>query len=173
MTAPPADAPPAEAASAETYRAAAPSADALRGSLAMLIGQASRQWRRAVDRRLQPFGLSEATWRPLLHISRATSPMRQKDLAQALSLDHSSVVRTLDALQAAGFIERREADQDRRAKAILLTTPGRAIVGQVEAVSRQVSDETLAGLTGPEIEAARRVLDRICRTLAESLEDAP
>jgi MarR family transcriptional regulator for hemolysin len=142
----------------------------MRSGFAMLVGQTSRQWRRAVDRQLQPFGLSEAAWRPLLHLARAPAPLRQKELAQALSLDHSSVVRTLDALQAAGFIERREEDADRRAKAILLTEAGRAIVEQVEAVSHSVWNETLTGLSDEDIRTAHRVLDRICRTLAETPE---
>ena len=49
------------------------------------IGRAARLWRRAVDVRLQAYGLTEATWLPLLHLSRAAAPMRQKDLAASLS----------------------------------------------------------------------------------------
>ena len=71
-----------------------------------------------MDRRLQPFGLTEATWLPLIYLARATAPMRQKDLAAALALDGSSVVRLLDALEASGQIERREESGDRRAKTI-------------------------------------------------------
>jgi MarR family transcriptional regulator for hemolysin len=143
-----------------------------RGRLPILLGQAARQWRRAVDRRLQPFGLSEATWRPLLHLARAPAPMRQKELAASLGLDGSSVVRLLDALQAAGFIERREEEADRRARAILLTPEGRALVARVEDVSRAVRNDGLAGLSGAEIETAQRVLARICRNLAETPEDS-
>jgi MarR family transcriptional regulator for hemolysin len=82
------------------------------------------------------------------------------------------VVRTLDALQAAGFIERREDHQDRRARAIVLTASGHAIVEQVEQVSRTVRAETLAGLSDEEIGTAYLVLDRICHTLAGA-EDTP
>jgi MarR family transcriptional regulator for hemolysin len=148
-----------------------PPPDAMRNGFAILLSQTARQWRRAVDRRLQPFGLSEATWRPLLHLARAGVPMRQKELAASLGLDNSSVVRTLDALQAAGLIERREDQDDRRARAIVPTESGHAIVAQVEQVARQVRAETLAGLTDPEVETAYRVLDRISQTLAEA-EDA-
>jgi MarR family transcriptional regulator for hemolysin len=143
----------------------------VRSTFAALVAQAARQWRRAVDRNLQPFGLTEATWLPLLHLARAPAPMRQKDLAASLSLDGSSVVRLLDSLQAAGLIERREEDADRRARAIVLTAPGRAIVEQVEAVSRRVRDDTLAGVADQEIETAFRVLEHICRRLAQAAEE--
>src|SRR3954453_14800726 len=86
----------------------------LRDGFASLVARAARQWRRAVDRRLQPFGLTEATWLPLIYLARAPAPMRQKDLAAALGLDGSSVVRLLDALETSGHIERREGGKDRR-----------------------------------------------------------
>ena len=71
----------------------------IRAPFGALVSQTARRWRRAVDRRLHPFGLTEATWLPLLRVARAPAPMRQKDLAASLSLDSSSVVRLLDALR--------------------------------------------------------------------------
>src|SRR6204780_3592792 len=116
----------------------------LRDGFASLIARVGRQWRREVDRRLQPFGLTEATWLPLIYLARATVPMRQKDLAAALTLDGSSVVRLLDALEASELVERREGDGDRRARMIVPTKRGLSIVEQVEAVSREVRNATLA-----------------------------
>ncbi len=79
-----------------------------RARLAPLVAHVAREWRRAVDGRLQPFGLTEATWLPLLRIARSETPMRQNELAASLSLDCSSVVRLIDALENSGFIERCE-----------------------------------------------------------------
>jgi MarR family transcriptional regulator for hemolysin len=137
-----------------------------------LIAHTGRQWRRAVDLRLQPFGLTEATWLPLLHLARAPSAMRQKDLAASLSLDSSSVVRLLDALQNSGLIERREEAGDRRAKTIHLTALGRSTVERVEVVSQQIRQATLAGLADAEIAAATETLQNICRVLAKAVETA-
>ena len=145
----------------------------LRGAFPTLIAHTGRQWRRAVDLRLQPFGLTEATWLPLLHLARAPTAMRQKDLAASLSLDSSSVVRLLDSLQAAGLIERREEAGDRRAKAIALTPLGRSTVERVEVVSQQIRQSALAGLTDDEIAAATETLQRICRSMADAIEQQP
>jgi MarR family transcriptional regulator, transcriptional regulator for hemolysin len=139
----------------------------LRDGFASLIARAGRQWRRAVDRRLQPFGLTEATWLPLIHLARAPVPMRQKDLAASLVLDGSSVVRLLDALETAGLIERREENGDRRAKIITVTSRGLSIIDQVEAASRDVRRATLVGLSDDDIEIATRVLELVCRNLAK------
>ncbi|HEY1941093.1 MAG TPA: MarR family transcriptional regulator [Roseiarcus sp.] len=130
------------------------------------VAYTARIWRRVVDQRMRPFGLTEATWLPLLHLARTPAPMRQKDLASSLSLDGSSVVRLLDALQTSGLIERREDGDDRRAKAIVLTELGRATVSKVESVAQQVRDDALIGLTDEELTTASRVLEHVCRALA-------
>jgi MarR family transcriptional regulator, transcriptional regulator for hemolysin len=143
---------------------------AMRGGFGALVSQAARQWRRAVDQRLQPFGLTEATWLPLIRIARAEAPMRQKVIAESLSLDSSSVVRLLDSLEAAGFVTRKEEDSDRRAKVIVLTERGRATVGTVEEVAAQVREDALAGLSDRDIRIAMRVLTHVSHTLSQAEE---
>lgn len=133
--------------------------------LGSLIGLAARQWRRAVDLRLQKYGLTEATWMPLIRLAQASAPMRQKDLAAALFLDSSSVVRVLNGLEASGLIERGEDAGDRRAKAIVITSLGRSLVRQVETVSEDVQREVLAGLARNDIAITKEILESICRTL--------
>jgi MarR family transcriptional regulator for hemolysin len=141
-----------------------------RDGFGALVARAARQWRRAVDRRLQPFGLTEATWLPLIYLARASTPMRQKDLAAAVTLDGSSVVRLLDALAAAQLIERSEGSTDRRAKIITITARGWSIIEQVEAIARDVRSDTLDGLSDDELSVATRVLDTVCSNLARQLE---
>jgi len=75
-------------------------------------------------------------------------------------------VRLLDALEAAGLIERREDGADRRAKAIVLTRLGRATVAKVERVAQQVRGDALMGLAEDELATASHVLDHVCRVLA-------
>lgn len=137
----------------------------VRQSIGPLIGQIGRQWRRAIDRHLQPFGLTEATWLPLLHVARAAAPMRQKELAASLSLDGSSVVRLLDALEAAGLVARREQGSDRRAKAIVLTPLGRRTVTEVERSVAQVRADALSGISAAELATTQTVLLRILQAL--------
>jgi MarR family transcriptional regulator for hemolysin len=99
-------------------------------------------------------------------------PMRQKDLAAALTLDGSSVVRLLDALEASELVERREGDGDRRARMIVPTKRGLSIVEQVEAVSREVRNATLTGLSDDELEVSTRVLEQVCLNLARQQDQA-
>jgi MarR family transcriptional regulator for hemolysin len=138
---------------------------ASRAAFGSLIGRTYRQWRRAADLRLQPFDLTEATWLPLVHIGRATTPPRQKDLAALMSVDNSSVVRLLDNLEKAGLIRRQEGETDRRAKIVVLTPRGRAIADKVEKVAQRIRIDALEGLSDKDIDTAIRVLEHVCRAL--------
>ncbi|GAA5235678.1 MarR family transcriptional regulator [Verticiella sediminum] len=137
-------------------------------ALGARIGLAARLWRRAVDQRLQPYGLTQATWRPLLQLARAPEALRQKELAQALGLDNSAVVRVLDALAAAGLIERKGLPDDRRARAIVLTPAGLAMVEQVTASAADVLEKATAGIAAEDLATAEHVLARICARLSDA-----
>ncbi|WP_188612495.1 MarR family winged helix-turn-helix transcriptional regulator [Chelatococcus reniformis] len=139
--------------------------ETVRRGLGPLLALTARLWRRAVDRGLEPFGLTEATWLPLIRLARAPGAMHQKELADSLSLDSSAVVRLLDALQEAGLVERREGI-DRRTKAIVLTPAGQAMVEHVEDSSHRVRDDALVGVSDEDLATTSRVLQHICRTLA-------
>lgn len=135
-----------------------------------LLAQTARQWRRAVDRELQPHGLTEATWLPLLHVSRSEEPMHQKDLAASLSLDRSSVVRLLDNLETLGLLERREGG-DRRSKAVHLTVAGEQLVEKVEGIAQDVRERALMGLGEEDIETVLEILKKVCAALSATDKD--
>ena len=142
-----------------------------RSAFGALLSRAYRQWRRAADRQLEPFNLTEATWLPLLRIARAPSPPRQKDLAASMFVDGSAVVRLLDNLESAGLIQRKEGESDRRAKTIHLTRRGRAIADKVETVARRIRRDALTGLSDKDVETAMRVLEHVCEVLERDAED--
>ena len=142
-----------------------------RARFAPLVAHVAREWRRAVDGRLQVYGLTEATWLPLLRIARSEAPMRQNELAASLSLDGSSVVRLLDSLENSGLIERCEDRADRRAKSLTLTARGRRTVDQVERVSLEIRDTVLGDIAEDDLERSLRLLETV-RDRLPQLADA-
>jgi MarR family transcriptional regulator for hemolysin len=147
-----------------------------RARFAPLVANVAREWRRAVDARLQVYGLTEATWLPLLRIARSEAPMRQNELAASLSLDGSSVVRLLDALESSGLVERCEDRADRRAKSLVLTSRGRRTVDQVERVSQDIRDLVLGEASGEDLARSLRLLETVrdrLVSLAEARSDTP
>ena len=147
-----------------------------RARFAPLVAHVAREWRRAVDGRLQAYGLTEATWLPLLRIARSEAPMRQNELAASLSLDGSSVVRLLDALEESGLIERCEDRADRRAKSLILTRRGRRTVDQVERVSQDIRDVVLGEASDEDLARSLHLLETVrdrLLSLAEARSGAP
>ena len=131
-----------------------------------------RRLRQAVDAELRAFGLTEATWRPLVYVGRLGEGVRQKELAGALGLEGPSLVRLLDALERRGLIERREDGSDRRARGIYLTPAGRELHDRVAQVSSAVQYRLLADIDPADLDACDRVFGAIERALDEPRQTA-
>jgi MarR family transcriptional regulator for hemolysin len=111
-----------------------------RDNLLFRLAYFTRRWRQVLDAEFQSSGLTEATWRPLLHLYRLGDGVRQKELAASIGIEGPSLVRLLDTLVAKGLIVRSEDASDRRAKLLCLTDGGRRAVASIK--------ETMASLEG-------------------------
>jgi MarR family transcriptional regulator for hemolysin len=120
------------------------------------IARIARRLRQAVDGELRAYGLTEATWRPLVYVARLGAGVRQKELAIALGIEGPSLVRLLDGLERRGLIERREDGADRRARGIYLTAAGRALERRVAKVSNAVQRRVLAAVAPADLAACER-----------------
>ena len=136
------------------------------------VAQTHKQWRRTVDRLLSPLGLSQAQWLPLLHLAHAPEALRQKDLAQALGLDSSSVVRLVDGLVAKGWVLRQD-DTDRRVKKLQLTDAGAQQVAQVEELISQARTQLLGAVPAQELAACSALLQRLIHEMARLQDGLP
>lgn len=103
-----------------------------RSNLLLRLAYLTRRWRKIVDAEFQSSGLTDATWRPLLHLHILGEDIRQKDLAASLGIEGPSLVRLIDSLIAKGLIERSEDVRDRRAKLLRLTPEGLKLVDRIQ-----------------------------------------
>jgi MarR family transcriptional regulator for hemolysin len=136
-----------------------------------LVGQVARRWRALVDMRLKEYGLTEATWRPLLHLSKFEAAPRQTDLAESLSIEGPSLVRLLDTLERDGYILRC-ADSDRRTKTIRLTARGETLQRKIAAVVAETRGQVLADVGERQLLAATAVLEEVQRSIQALAETA-
>lgn len=113
----------------------------------------ARRWRRAVDIAISAAGLTDATWAPLVHLSRSGDGVSQTELAGRIGLDTSSLVRLLDLLAEKELLERRVDPDDRRARRIVLTPAGEAEVSRIRHQLAIIERQLLADLTDDEIAA--------------------
>lgn len=102
-----------------------------RSNLLLRLGYLTRHWRKILDAEFQSSGLTDATWRPLLHLHILGEDIRQKDLAASLGIEGPSLVRLIDSLITKDLIERSEDVRDRRAKLLRLTPEGLKLVDRI------------------------------------------
>ncbi|GFE61812.1 MarR family winged helix-turn-helix transcriptional regulator [Geobacter sp. AOG2] len=124
-----------------------------RSNLFFHLGLLTRHWRQVLDATFHSAGLTDATWRPLLHLYLLGEGVRQKDLAASVGIEGPSLVRLLDALVAKGLVRRSEDATDRRAKLLLLTPEGQAAVARVRKTLTILDNEILAPYSDEEIAA--------------------
>jgi MarR family transcriptional regulator for hemolysin len=122
-------------------------------------------WRREIDERVRAFGLTDATWRPLLYLGRLGDGVRQTDLAAVLMIENPSLVRLIDALERGGLVERLEDTEDRRSKRLWMTPAGRETYGKVAAVHASLADAFVRDVTPAELDLCHSVLDRVLRSI--------
>ena len=138
-----------------------------------LIGSVYRQWRRQVDLSFKDQGLTDATRMPLVVLYAKQEAMLQKELAKALHLETSSLVRVLDQLRAMQLVDWACDPQDRRTKRIALTEQGRAAAASIVDKSLEIEHEMLADLTPEELSVTRATLEKIAKRFAAMNDSEP
>ena len=129
-------------------------------------------WRREVDHDLRRFGLTEATWRPILMLGQIGAPARQTDLARALDIESTSLVRLLDVLEQGGLVARVSDPADRRSKRISITPAGTKLYRQVYAVAEAVGAEVLDAVSESERTLCLSIFERIEQALGSRAGDS-
>jgi MarR family transcriptional regulator, transcriptional regulator for hemolysin len=149
-----------------------PADEALTGNLCWLLSRASQALTVELTTALAELGVS-----PRAHcvLSTAVSgEYTQTALAHAVGLDKTTMVVTLDELEAAGLAERRPAAGDRRARIVAVTKAGERKIAQGKQIVEQIQAEVLASLPAREREQFVGALARLVGgRLAEPAPCAP
>ena len=113
-----------------------------------------------VEREMEPFGLTDAQWKPLLRLY-----LRQAntvaELARCCELDAGSMTRLLDRVEAKGLLRRVRSSEDRRVVNIELTPDGLAAAAQIPVILSRVQNNALRGFSETEWRSLQDFLQRI------------
>jgi MarR family transcriptional regulator for hemolysin len=94
----------------------------------------------------------------------------QTDLARLVGIDKTTMMVTLDELEAAGLAQRRPLSTDRRARLVVVTKAGEKKVREVEKVFDRVREDVLGVLPEDERDVFLRCLGRLaCGRLSEAV----
>jgi DNA-binding MarR family transcriptional regulator len=119
-----------------------------------MIGQ------RRFSERLAEIGLNPRMW-GALNILDHEGAITQHQLGKCAGIDPSSMVSTIDELEAKGLVERQRHPSDRRAHALHITATGRETLTQGRRLAGQAQEELLAELSSEEREELHRLLLKV------------
>jgi MarR family transcriptional regulator, transcriptional regulator for hemolysin len=99
----------------------------------------------------------------------ASGELTQIELARLSDLDKTTMVVTLDELEAAGYAERRPSTADRRARVVVVTDKGKRLV----VAGREIADRVHAEVLGQLPVASRSTFVDSLTSLVEGLLAEP
>lgn len=122
-----------------------------------------------IERELEPSGLTNAQWVPLLKLYMG-SASTVAELARGCQLDTGGMTRLLDRLETKGLVRRLRSSEDRRVVNLELTDEGRAAAKAIPALLCRVQNAHMRGFTIQEWQTLKTLLRRF---LDNALEIPP
>ena len=128
--------------------------------LGFALNDAARLLRTYADQRARDLNMTRAQWAVLVRLQRREG-VKQSELAEALDLAPITLARLIDKLSAAGLVERRDDESDRRANRLYLTEKATPTLEKLGELGEAMLGKALAGLDEGEIARMTIGLDRI------------
>ncbi len=113
----------------------------------------------AGDRLTKPVGLTSSRWQVLGAIEAQSVSVAQ--IARKMGLARQNVQRLADALKKEGIVEYVTNPDHKRAKLVCLSERGRSAMKKLGQLQELWANETAAGVSAAEIQAARDVLRKL------------
>jgi DNA-binding MarR family transcriptional regulator len=115
---------------------------------------------RMIDQGVAPLGLTAMQWKPMVLISSREIDT-PAELARAVSVDTGAMTRTLDRLEAKGFLTRHRSQTDRRVVKLELTASGRNVVAGILPAVAHTLNAHLSGFSRQEVDTLISLLRRM------------
>ena len=137
-------------------------------NLGWLLSQASYAYGRELAAALEPLGLG-SRGHCVLTAARS-GEYTQKQLADAIGIDKTTMMVTLDELEQLGYAERRRSATDRRAHVVVVTASGERKVAAAQRIIESVQDAVLGSLPAKQHVA---LVDGLRQLVTERLAEPP
>jgi len=133
--------------------------------LCLAVFRANGLLLRAGDALTAPLGLSSARWQVLGALALASSPLSVPRIAEAMGLTRQGVQKQINALAAAGHVEKNRNPSRRGSPLFRLTARGQEAYAAVDARYRAWAERMAAGLAGEQLSEASKVLEALLERL--------
>ncbi|MFA7587748.1 MAG: MarR family transcriptional regulator [Novosphingobium sp.] len=120
----------------------------------------ARVMRNMFDRKTSDLHVTRSQWQVIAVVGRNPGAT-QRSVAEALEISEASAGRLIDKLCAEGMLERRERDDDRRARAVYLTRKSEPLLVVLAEVAQAGEAQLFKGFSEEELDQLESFLDRM------------
>lgn len=133
--------------------------------LAHLVRDASRAFHKALQVRLQRHGVPFGHW-TFLRILWEADGLTQKELSARAGVMEPTTFTAMKAMEALGYIERRQLPTNKKNMYVHLTKQGRALKKKLVPLAEETNHVSIEGLPAADIAVTRKVLLAMIENLA-------
>lgn len=137
---------------------------------ALIAITAKSQERLAEIEMKKQLGLTPAQWKVIL-VLNITNGLTQKEIAEKISIDGSTLVPVLDKMEREGLVERKADPKDRRNNRIFLTKKSESTVDSIILIILQMRKIVYAGISEAEINTTRNVIRSVLKNVDAALNE--
>ncbi|HEV3053779.1 MAG TPA: MarR family winged helix-turn-helix transcriptional regulator [Solirubrobacteraceae bacterium] len=142
--------------------------ECLAGNLNWLLTQAHYTFGRELAAAFEPLGITPRGHSVL--VAAIGGKHTQKELSELIGLDKTTMVVTLDELEAAGLAKRVPSPVDRRARVVEVTAAGNKKIRQANEIAARIQTDVLSSLGDTDAgDALMETLGRLIRTRGSDL----
>jgi MarR family transcriptional regulator for hemolysin len=144
-----------------------------KNSVAFISRNASRILEKALDAELlRNYNLSGAHWR-LIAALAVSDGLNQKELADFLSLDSSTLVPVIDRLEQNGFVRRKPDPSDRRNNSIFLTKKSEFVIESIVDAILKLRKAVYKDIPTRDIDITKKVLQKMIENAESFISKKP
>lgn len=134
-------------------------------SLGQRINIADRLFTKRLNERIQHTGLTASRWAAVSCLV-FDGELTQAEICERLSIEASSISKTLDLMENHGWIKRNVAEHDKREKLITLTNKAKKHLPTWSQTVIDVQKQAYRGIPNEDIE----IFDRVLKKLIDNLK---
>lgn len=136
----------------------------LEDCIAFMTNKYNKEITELFNRRLQEHNITRVQWIALFYIGN-NEGITQRDLAQILDSNESSIVRLIDRMEKENIVKREKDPTDRRITKLFLTEEGIKKRDEILPIGEKFSKDCIKGISDEDLETFKEVLNKMVKNL--------
>lgn len=139
----------------------------LEDCIAFMTNKYNKEITELFNQRLQEHNITRVQWIALFYIGN-NEGITQRDLAQILDSNESSIVRLIDRMEKENIVKREKDPTDRRVTKLFLTEEGMKKRDEILPIGEKFSKDCIKGISEEDLGVFKDVLNKMVKNLNKS-----